>query len=95
MAKGLGGRQLSTLRLLLDNAGVLGVPGILEALFDKASPGAHSSLCRSLGALRRRGLIQTYGISVAGHATVIAALTVQGAKVAGGILWEGEEPGQP
>jgi hypothetical protein len=73
------------------------VGGILAGLFDQGSTGVetkeynriHSSLSRSLGALRIRGLVQTYtGVSVAGHATVIAALTGEGKKVAEGIEWE-------
>jgi hypothetical protein len=41
-----------------------------------------SSLSRSLKALRERDLVETYtGISVAGHAAVVAAITKAGVEM--------------
>lgn len=97
MSRGLGQSQMRILDLLLEAGGALAMGAILSGLFDQASIGVgtkeynriHSSLSRSLGALRIRGLVQTYkGVSVAGHATVIAAITTEGKKVAEGIEWE-------
>lgn len=96
MSRGLGQSQMRILTLLLESGGALVVGGILAGLFDKASTGAgtkeynlvHSSLSRSLKALRKRRLVMTYtGVRVAGHAAVIAAITSEGKKVADGIVW--------
>ncbi len=93
MSRGLGRLQLCTLGLLLEAGGVLATAGILAGLFDKVGPGAHSSLSRTLRALRTRGLVMTYtGISVAGHHVRVVSLTGEGASRAQEIEWvEGEE----
>lgn len=99
MGKGPGQTQLRVLTLLLESGGALAVGGILAGL-DKASieagtreyHGIRSSLSRTLKALRDRGLVMTYtGVSVAGRAVVVAALTSEGAVKARGIEWEEEE----
>lgn len=89
MSKGLGGRQRDILTLLLHHGGVLTMGAILVGLFGKVSHGtegynrAHSTLSRSLAALRGRGLIKTYqGIQLGSHAILVASLTVQGIREA-------------
>jgi hypothetical protein len=101
VSKGIGQLQMRILQALIDGGGVLRIKGILERLFAGAGYNnkAYAGLSRSLKGLRCRRLVQTYkGVSVAGRATVIAALTTDGKKAAQGIVWEGEdepEPGQP
>lgn len=96
MGKGLGQAQMRILGLLLKAGGVLTVPALLVGLFGRISPGAeeynraHSTLSRTLAALRVRHLIQTYqGVAVGGRGMLIASLTAQGVKEARKIVWKG------
>jgi len=89
MSKGLGPAQRGVLDLLLKSGGALATAGILQGLFGQVpGPGTkryslmRSSLSRSLKALRERDLVETYtGISVAGHAAVVAAITKAGVEM--------------
>ncbi len=76
------------LQALMDGGGMLRIKGILERLFAEAGYNkAYAGLSRSLRGLRRRHLVQTYkGVSVAGRATTVVALTSGGAEVAREIL---------
>jgi DNA-binding MarR family transcriptional regulator len=97
VSRGLGPAQLSILYILEKAGGASTLAGILVGL-DKGSTGGagtreynvvRSSLSRSLKALRARDLVQTYtGVTVAGRAVVVVALTTAGAEVAREIVWE-------
>ncbi len=94
MGKGLGPAQLNILSILEKAGGALAVGGILARLFDKASlrvgsreySRVHTILSRSVKGLRTRGLVETYtGVTVAGRAALVVALTSEGKKVAEGL----------